>query len=1027
MFYRALALFAVLSLCAPAFAQTGGDVWLFIFAEDGSPVAGVDMQVDGDTVDTSSPAGAIYARIAAGRRDVSLVRDGETLLELDLLTADEEDIQILVTLRSGREPDVAIESSGTDPVLTGQTEEQRIVGAFKPGLLEGEVVSVEDGAPIVGAEIFVAGTQTRMRTNEAGQYQAELPPGNYTLSIVHPDYAAQTLENIRVIPGKAVTASVEMAPSGVQLAEYTVTAPFIEGSVASTFTLQRESSQVTEVLGAEQIARTGDSDAAEALTRVSGLTLEQGKFVVIRGQPSRYTYAQFNGSPLPSTDPVRQSVPLDLFPAGVLSGIEVQKSYSADQPGAFGAGLVSLNTRKVPQSGFVDLSVSTGANSASTGETGATYDGSVEDFLGQDNGARALPGPIRAAGGNLQSVANEQERIALGKSFNDVHLPETMELPADVGGSLSGGKGFDTSYGRFGVLASASYDHKYRFIEERDITYEGNSVDTLRVQQDFTDRRTERDIRMSALAVFSGEWENHSLSLNNFFIRDTKDRTSIADGISVVSDEFRERQFLLEFNQRETLLHQLVGSHDFDFVQVDWRAQTADGDRDRPDRRTWNYQGPLFNDDPLEFAAEDALQREFNVVTDEVNSYGLDLTFPLNDWGRLTPMIKVGLADSAQERVSVTRRFNFEPAGSLADLSQPIPELIINDFTIGDTVNFSERTVGSDRYFGTADVSGFYALTDLRWADLLRLTLGVRREEADYEVTTPRSVTDDAGTVSGFDRTDTLPSLGLTWFSSENTQVRFTTGKSVSYPLLVEISDTLFLDPDTGEQFAGNPDLEATEIESYDLRWEWYPSAKEAVTAGVFLKDLKNPIERQFLPVAGGGQRIQFTNGETGEVYGFEIDGRAGLDWFSDIGLLPESDLLKKSYVQANFTITESEVEIGPGGIATNRQRRLQGQADTVFNFQLGYDGAIHDWTLALNRVGERLDAAGANGRPDVFQQPSTFVDLTYSLGFFKRGNLKLKAENLLNEEIEFMQGPLLQQRFILGRSFGASLSWEVF
>ncbi len=1023
MFYRALALFAVLSLCAPAFAQTGGDVWLFIFAEDGTPVAGVDMQVDGETVDTSSPAGAIYARIPAGRRDVSLVRDGETLLELDLLTADEEDIQILVTLRSGREPDVAIESSGADPVLAGQTEEQRIVGALKPGLLEGEVVSVEDGAPIVGAEIFVAGTETRMRTNAAGQYQAELPPGNYTLSIVHPDYAAQTLENIRVIPGKAVTASVEMAPSGVQLAEYTVTAPFIEGSVASTFTQQREASGVTEVIGSEQFSRTGDSDAAEALQRVSGLTLEQGKFVVIRGQPSRYTYSQFNGSPLPSPDPVRQAIPLDLFPADILSGIEVQKAYSPDKPGAFGGGLVSLNTRGVPKSGFLNLEVSTGANGQSTGETGATYDGGVEDFLGQDNGARELPSSVRAVA-NVQDLS-EAESIQLGRDFNDVFLVETMELPADVGLSSAGGRGFETPYGRFGFLTSASYSHKYRQVVERDIDFVGTQ-DNLNADEDFTERRTDRDIQISGLAVISGEWENHKLNLNNFFIRDTKDRTQIADGFSLVSDEFQERRFLLEFNQRETLLHQLVGEHDFGAVKIDWRAQTASSERDRPDRRTYRFVGPLGSTDPLRFGNEEALERNFNEVQDDVDSYGIDLTFPFGRLGPVDTTFKIGLAESMQERTSDTRRFQFEPSAR-ANLVRPIPEFIINDFTIGDTVDFTELTTATDDYTGNADVSGRYVMADLRYEELLRLVFGVRREDSEYDIRTFQGQAGADAVVGGFDRSDNLPALSLTWFATEKVQVRASVNKTISYPLLVELSDTRFFDPDTSDIFDGNPDLQPAEITSYDLRWEWYPSATESLSAGIFFKDYTNPIEERYIPIGGGGDAVTFTNADTAEVIGAEVSGRMGLTWFTENGWLPDWHVIKRSYVQGNLAVIDSEVEVADAGVATNPQRSLTGQADTVLNLQVGFDGDLHDLTLAVNRVGERLDAAGTQGRPDIFQQPSTFVDLTYSLKLFDRAKIKLSAENLLDEEISFEQGGRLQRQILTGRSFGASFGWEFF
>lgn len=1041
MGYRALLTLATwLCLCAGALAQTDGasqpgDLWLFVF-DNGNPVPGVQMRLDGKPVATSSPAGAIYAQIPPGRHDLTLLREGAVVLELDLLTAEDEDIQILVSLDPGRDPQVGIISSGTAPVRPGESEAQtRALAAINPGLLEGFITSAESGAPVVGAKIYVAGTDKSATTDLAGRYHIELRPGVYTLSIVHPGFAPQTLENIRVIPGKVVTASMDLAPAGVQLAEYTVTAPYIEGSVASILSVQEQAAGVVNVIGAEQISRTGDSDAAEALQRVAGLTIEQGKFVVIRGQPSRYTYTEFNGSPLPSPDPVRQAVPLDLFPADILASIAVQKTYTVDKPGRFGGGLIALNTRGVPKDEFVSLEVETGYNSLSTGELGATYEGSQEDFLGQDGGQRELPDAIPPAGTNLS--------VQQARSFNDLFLVETLELPPDIEFEASGGIPLETDYGTFGVLASAAYKHNYRLIQERDIDYEGNE-DAQRIEQNFLETRTDRDIQISAFLVLGAEWEHHSLTLNNFFIRDTTDRTQISDGITRVSDEEQQRRFLLEFNQRELLLHQLLGAHDFGWLKLDWRAQTANGERERPDRRDYSYTAGLFSDDRLIFNAEDGLRRAFNQVEDKVDSFGLDFTFDAVTLGATDTVFSLGYSQSEQTRDSETRSFVFEPGGR-ADLSGGLIEFVINDATIGNTVEFRELITNGDDYTGSADISGYYAQADVRVGDWLRAVGGLRRETADFEIVTFQRGTDAARTTSGFNLEEILPALALTFFVGETMQVRVSGSKTLSYPLLIELSNTLFFDPDTGEAFSGNPDLGPTEITSYDLRFEWYPSSTQSFTAGLFVKEFTNPIERRFLPRAGGGDSIQFANAPSADVRGVEVGGRLDLESLALRGWLPDWDLIANSYIQGNFAYIDSEVQIDAGGIATNDQRPLQGQADTVVNLQIGYDGVIHDVTLALNRVGERLAVPGLRGLPDVIRQPATFLDATYALTipsdlpvpfladipfigrFFGEGQLKLKAENLLSEERVFLQGGLIERRVITGRSFSASLSWNFF
>ena len=308
-----------------------------------------------------------------------------------------------------------------------------------PGALVGTILSADDREPITNARVFFTGTDVEVQTDEDGAFAAELPAGVYSLSVVHPNYSTQTLDNIRVISEREVTANIELTPAGIQLQDYVVTAPYVEGSVADTIEAQRETSSVIEVLGAEQMQAAGDSDAAEALQRVSGLTVEQGKFVLVRGQPFRYTYTMWNGSALPSPEPLVRVVPLDLFPTGVLSGIEVQKSYSADVPAAFGAGLINLQTRGVPERPFLNLSMSTGFNSVSTFTDGLDYDGGRRDYLGFDDGTRALPQgvvDVNEEMGDLTELQQlEPDRYnELGRSFSNNYLTNRRNLPW-IGGS----------------------------------------------------------------------------------------------------------------------------------------------------------------------------------------------------------------------------------------------------------------------------------------------------------------------------------------------------------------------------------------------------------------------------------------------------------------------------------------------------------------------------------------------------------------------------------------------------------------
>jgi outer membrane receptor protein involved in Fe transport len=819
-----------------------------------------------------------------------------------------------------------------------------------------------------------------------------------------------------------------------------VTADYIEGSIASELSLQRESTQVISVIGAEQISRTGDSDAAEALQRVSGLTLEQGKYVVVRGQPFRYTLTQFNGLPLPSPDPIIQVTPLDLFPETILANIQVQKSYSVDKPGDFGAGLIGLYTRSVPDEDFLEVKVSTGGNSISTGEDGVRYDGSEDDYLGTDAGDRALPGSIPSQPNGLGALGTA-DRQAIGRSFPDIVLFEDRDnMPPDVGLEAVGGKSFPTEYGTFGVVATGSYSHKFRNEEELERTFVSPADVNPRVE--FSEFRTDREVQISSLLGLSGQWDNHSVTSNTFFIRDSQDRAQFSEGFARISGNREEQRYLLEFQEREMWLTQLLGEHEFELASLNWRAQTAGTERDRPDRRDYSYQRTFGSDVPFRFSTADNYERQFNTVDEDIDALAFDVDVPLNPHLGLAEeqaelSVKVGYDMAERDRESETRRFLFEPQEGRVDLTLPNVEQIINDGTIdpdGDIVRFSETTLGTDIYEGTADTDGYFLEGDARIGEWLQVVAGLRRTNAEYEVLTRN------GDVGGFDTSFTLPAISVTGFISPSMQVRAAYGETVSYPRLVELSATTFFNPDTGESFVGNPDLLPTEIKSYDLRWEWYPTALETLSAGLFYKDLTNTIEQQFVIEGGGGIQNTFVNGETGEITGLEVGARLSMDRLYDFGVPRDGlwGLLGNAYVQADIAISDSEVELPQGtGAATNLERELTGQADRVLNLQLGYDGATHDFTLLINHVGERLDGGGVDGLPDIYQEPTTFVDLTYSLTipdilpvigdvpFIGEGQLKLKGRNLLNEENEYFQGDLLQRRTLFGRGYSASLKWD--
>ncbi|MBA1147238.1 TonB-dependent receptor [Ectothiorhodospiraceae bacterium WFHF3C12] len=998
-------------------AERPGEISLYVF-DGGRPVEGLIVRVGGESAVTDE-TGGVFLRVPAGRRELVVTHEGgERVLDLDLLTAEGENVQVLVTLRgAGEQPDVDIESS--NPQAAGAVEAaggpRKAAENAAAGLLRGTVRSAEQDEPVANARVFFAGVNAQARTNAQGQFQVELPPGNYSLSVIHEDFATQTVDNVRVIPEKEVTTAIELTPAGVQLQEYVVTAPYIEGSVASDISAEREASGVSEILGAEQMSRAGDSDAADALKRVTGLTIEDGKYVVIRGQPSRYTYTLWNGSPLPSPDPIKRIVPLDLFPTGVLSQIRVEKSYDPSLPGAFGGGLIGLETTGVPEEGFAEFSFGIGGNTQTTGQEGLDYEGGSQDFLGFDDGTRELPGGLTGA-----DSQGDVEEAAKGFENNWEVSESTMGPDTSLG--VSGGKTFDALGGEVGVLGALDWSRSYDYREtiKRDYALRGDG--SLALRDDQVERRTDMNVDLGGLLVGAVNWEDHSLRSNTFAIRKSYKRSQITEGVRAVSQDRYQRAYLLEWNERELLAQQLIGEHDFDWVNLGWRGMYAQSSRNSPDRREYTY--VRRSDGVFYFPGQSSASRNYSESDDDIYSFDTDLTFPLLDTDTWKWNVATGVSYYDQERESQTRRYSFRPTDD-ADLTAP-PEDLLDPDDIGDTLEVSDQTQTNDEYSGEATVSGSYLKTDLDWSDTVRVMVGARRETADFSVATFQAGGSQGGqrVEAGFKQSDVLPAASITWKFLDGMQVRASTGRTISRPVLNELSPARYYDPDTGEEYLGNPDLEPAKIEAYDLRWEWYPTSREAFSLGFFTKDYTDPIEVSFVGVGGSAYLLQVQNAAGATVSGVETSMR------TDFGRLValtglDSEWAQSIYLQANLAFIDSEVELARQDLATNQSRPLQGQADSLLNLQIGYEGERHDATLLLNRVGERLAVAGTEGRPDVYEQPVAQLDLNYTYKFSDGLKFKFSAGNLLDPTYEQLQGGRVYRSYTKGRDFGLSVSWK--
>lgn len=1006
----------LLAFALPAAAQQEDDpdepAWLSIMGFRGSlPAGGLEVRVDGEATGRLDRLGSFETRVAPGEHTVVLRDEGAELLRRRLNAEAGDDIRITVTLGEGGEASTEVTAAGGSGELVAETDAE-------PGRVTGRVVDSEEETPVADARVLVRGTAAEARTDEDGTFELELPSGEQTLSVVHGDYATRSLSAVTVPAEEtAELGDVELTPAGLDLGEFVVTAPYVEGSVASSVSRQREAGGVSDVMGADQMSAAGDSDAADTVGRVAGISLQGGRYAVIRGLESRYTTTLWNGGFLPSPNPLRRTVPLDLFPTSTLEAVEVKKTWSPDLPGTFGGGLVNMETRGVPDSAYFEIGASVGMNSLATGQTGLDYDGGDSDWRAADDGTRELPEAFRGGALNDSGQIPTDRMEELGGSFSNNYAVKETTAGPDRGVDLAAGNRWQTEAGTYGIAAGLTWgqSHERRDRVEREFASAGDDL----IETDDVDRdETLTDSGYGGLMTLSGAWgEDHEVVLNHFVQRQATDRVERRAGEVSGGDDSYKETYTLEWVEQGLDVQQLRGEHAFPALLdlgVDWRWATATGTREAPDRRLYSYRGS--DADSLTFEPHE-FRREYATLEDESDTWSLDFALPLGEDSAWPTTLSAGASSLEKERDTTRRTFTLEGRVDQSEVIVGNPEPLLDEEALeGGEVAYGDSTQGSDYLAGSQEQTGRYAMVDTEWAETLRLVGGIRQERVELETRKPRIEDSEPSRV---EVDEDLTSLAATWAWSENQQLRAAWSETLSVPDLAEIAEGYYNDPVSGDRFLGNPDgLRPTTLSNRDLRWEWYPSEGETLSLAWFSKDFTDPIETAYTP-SNLGNPLTFQNAETAEVSGWE------LGWRKHFGFLGTA--FEPLYFAGNLTQMESSITLAEeeAGTNTNTERPLQGQADQLLNLELGYDGERHRGTLLLSQVGERITEVGTFGRPDVYRKPVPRLSAVYRWSPSEALEVKLSGGNLLDPTIEYTQAGRIREAYSEGRDFGLSVTWR--
>ncbi|HEX9734179.1 MAG TPA: TonB-dependent receptor [Thermoanaerobaculia bacterium] len=888
----------------------------------------------------------------------------------------------------------------------------------------GVVLNAVTGQPVRGAALEFEGTETAATSDLDGLILVELPAGSYTVVVTKEGFKPQKVTRVGVTAGGGNFA-VALEPAGgddgsVVSEEITVTAEAALATEEALLTERKNAVQISDSIGAQEISKTTGSDAAGVMQRVTGISLQDSKYVYVRGLGDRYSNTTLNGAKLPSTEFEKKVVPFDLFPTGLIEKITVSKSYTADKPGDFAAGFVELSTIDYPARRTGKIEIGGGWNSVTTGEELFEYDGGLS-FSG--GGGQALPStvpdvplvrrsPVTGAG------FTEDELEAIGESIGGVWLP-------DREGSAPFDRGFKASYGQsagnLGFVVSANYEHDWETRTDEAVNFyaalgEGEVTLTDNYLLDTTDDRVRQALAGNLSYRFG---TNHHLQLKSVYTTLANAESRVQEGFfSDVANDVRD--YRVTYQDQEVTSFQLAGDHYFTGGGAgslfEWKLTSSEATTEE-NRRQVLYEEIRTDVYRLTDNAQSGFLY-FNDLEDQLDDAQLHWT-KFFDGGKASGSLKAGAAYTQNDREFVGRRLRFFQRGSFGvDLTLTPEELFVPDF-IGPTgFEIQEVTRPTDTYLGDHEIRAGYLQGDVAWRKW-RLVIGARVEDSNQEVTTfDRNNPDNPPIVSVIDDADVLPALNLVYALNGHANLRFSASRTVNRPEFRELAPFQFTHVVGGFAVTGNPDLVRAEITSYDARWEWFPSAGDVIAASLFYKDFQDPIENVLL--AGAEFLETYQNVEKARNYGFELELRRGL------GALAKA--LDDWSVVFNYAFVDSRITIDPSiSPLTNAERALVGQPDNVFN-------AILEWSrpesgslvrLLYNFTDDKVARAGGFGQPDVIEDARGTFDLVWGQALRRGFEFKLSGSNLFAEERLWSQGGEVFRLYDPGRSLSFSIAYK--
>jgi TonB-dependent receptor len=890
------------------------------------------------------------------------------------------------------------------------------------GNVTGLILDAETKEPIIGATVLSTTSNGGGFSDDEGKFSANFTVGVQVIKIEYIGSASKEIENVNVTDGVTTDIGTVLIESKVKEAIKGGVVVRVKRSTTSETAVLAEMKNavnLVDVTGSQAMSKAGDGNVAAAAQRVTGVSIEGGKYIFVRGLGDRYTKTVLNGMELPGLDPDRNTLQMDIFPTNLIDNIMVVKSFTPNLSGDFTGGWIDVKTKDFQAREVFEISGSIGYNPAmNLNSNYLTYSSSAADGFGLGASSRKLPIAEELVPASLWATKGAEAQRLVEK-FDKTMATERKTSLLNSSFALSYGNQKDNKGATLGYNLAFGYSNEYNYydkaIYETYLKSSNTSENELKLASINNGSLGENEVLWSALANGSYKKGKNSFSTTLFHTQNGIKKSSLLD-FENIDNPFGDAGAKLEksvlyYNQR--MLTSLLLKHTYGDSDTTWKITSklspSIASNNEPDMRITAL-SPDENGYRFNVGAGSEVARIYRSLQEYALNAKVDAEKSFELKNKAKTKVLFGAANSIKSRAFGVVKYTFQAPSYASmnfsgDPNQIFEEYLFNDAT-DEGFFVSGGPVKANFFDAWMNVAGVYAMNEMPLMyERINLIYGVRVEKADMYYTGSNTQNVSYTNEKVLDELNVLPSVNVMYKITPKVNLRLAGTRTLARPSFKEKSLAQIIDPVSGRTFIGNLDLQQTEVTNFDVRYEWYMNRGELFSFGAFYKDFTNPIE---IVVYKPETPTNFTprNATSANVYGLEMELKKSLE--------PLSKSLENYFVATNVSYIISEVTMTPqeilgktnelrDGQSLGTTREMQGQAPYIINGSLNYDGKENgiNANVSYNVQGPKLAIVGIGRVADVYTEPfhSLNTKISFTLGEKKNMKASIAATNILADD----------------------------